>query len=418
MVNKFKDFLNNLRSKIKWPKKGQAPEHDRTGDVEVPTSEVLNEVPLETPDLTPLTQDEVSEPHLKLPKINRFSPYTHKLKHALIPLWKKFVVLTKTALTKTGVSKKFQQTDWGQLIERILAKEQLTQHHRVFLALFLLVSTYSLGKITALILRGRPTFPPQVSVRAVVEDEEDFRVTDLSQVKVSDPFRTKTVDKKKNLDEKCEMADARSSLPIKLVNAVVLQDSVKSIAAVQVRSGRDLKQVREGDTIDGMAKIARILRMEMIIKNLQTGECESVTNDKMRDSRNPISIMSSSQANAFKQQQKIKGIENQGNKYVIAKDLLDEKLKDISSVLTQARAIKIQNPDGTLAFKITEIEAGGIFSYLGIQNEDIITSINGKPISDLNEVMALFGRIKNIDQLQLGVRRDGEETQMDYQMKK
>jgi hypothetical protein len=32
--------------------------------------------------------------------------------------------------------------------------------------------------------------------------------------------------------------------------------------------------------------------------------------------------------------------------------------------------------------------------------------------------MALFGKIKNVDQLQLGVRRDGEETQMDYQMKK
>jgi type II secretory pathway component PulC len=167
-----------------------------------------------------------------------------------------------------------------------------------------------------------------------------------------------------------------------------------------------------------MAKIARIARLEMIIKNLQTGACESVSNEKMRDERQRISIMSPAQANAFKQQQKMKGIENQGNKYVIAKDLLDEKLKDISVVLTQAKAIKIQQPDGTLAFKITEIDPGGIFSYLGIQNDDIITSINGKPISDLNEVMALFGKIKNVDQLQLGVRRDGEDTQMDYQMKK
>jgi len=202
------------------------------------------------------------------------------------------------------------------------------------------------------------------------------------------------------------------------LNTIVLQDSVKSIAAVQVRSGRDLKQVREGDTLDGMAKIARIARLEMIIKNLQTGACESVANEKMRDERQQISIMTPAQATNFKQQQKMKGIENQGNKYVIAKDLLDEKLKDISLVLTQAKAIKIQQPDGTLAFKITEIDPGGIFSFLGIQNDDIITSINGKPNSDLNEVMALFGRIKNVDQLQLGVRRDGEETQMDYQIKK
>jgi hypothetical protein len=81
---------------------------------------------------------------------------------------------------------------------------------------------------------------------------------------------------------------------------------VKSIAAVQIRSGRDLKQVREGDTLDGMAKIARIARLEMIIKNLQTGACESVANEKMRDERQQISIMTPSQATAFKQQQKMK----------------------------------------------------------------------------------------------------------------
>jgi type II secretory pathway component PulC len=249
---------------------------------------------------------------------------------------------------------------------------------------------------------------------------EGFNPQTLNQVKNADPFKTSTSSSGsvRISDASCESASNRTNLPIKLVNTVVLQDSVKSIAAVQLRSGRDLKEVREGDTLDGMAKISRIARLEMIIKNLQTGACESVQSEKSRDTGKPISVMSSSQANQFKAQQKIKGIENQGNKYIISKELLDEKLKDIAGVLSEARAIKIQNPDGTLSFKMTEIEAGGIFSYLGIQNEDIITSINGKPITDLNEIMALFGRIKNIDQLQLGVRRDGEDNQMDYQMKK
>lgn len=405
MVNKFKDFVEKLRGKFRRP----SSRADHTGEFDVP------------PDQDPLDEDSSSPkiPHIKLQKINRFTPYTHKLKTAFAPLATTFAGLMKRSLKKSGVSDKLNQTDWGAIADRLLSRDSYTKHNRAFVLSFLLISTYSVGKVTALVLRGRPAFAPPAAV-SELSVEDSFQASDLAQVKALDPFRTKVGagPKKELADTKCDSADTKTSLPIKLVNTVVLQDSVKSIAAVQVRSGRDLKQIREGDTLEGLAKIFKIDRLGLVIKNLQTGECESVSNEKSQDARKSISVMSPEQSAQYKAQQKIKGIENQGNKYVIAKDLLDEKLKDIQSVLTEARAIKIQQPDGTLAFKITEIEAGGIFSYLGIQNEDIITSINGKPISDLNEVMALFGRIKNIDQLQLGVRRDGEETQMDYVMKK
>ena len=413
MVNKFKDFLNQLRSKISRKKSETETfsEQDRTGDFELPPElndegEALNSEPT---------------PRFKLQSLNRLSPYTHKLKVALAPLLFKAQVLWKKALVslnKTDMGRKLRQTDWGSLSDKLLSKESFTQHNRAFMIALFVVSTYSVGKITALLLKGRPQFAPPVSSIGG-QMPEGFNPALLGQVKTADPFKTKLgTGPAKITDANCTEASDRTSLPIKLLNTIVLQDSVKSIAAVQLRSGRDLKQVREGDTLEGMAKISRIARLEMIIKNLQTGACELVPSDKARESRQPIGLMSPAKANQFKQQQKIKGIENDGNKYIISKDLLDEKLKDISKVLSEARAIKIQNPDGTLAFKITEIEPGGIFSYLGIQNEDTITSINGKPITDLNEIMSLFGRIKNIDQLQLGVKREGEETQMDYQMKK
>jgi len=93
-------------------------------------------------------------------------------------------------------------------------------------------------------------------------------------------------------------------------------------------------------------------------------------------------------------------------------------MKYISSILTQAKAIKIQNPDVTVSFKLTEMDPEGLFSYLGLQDQDIITSINGRPIYDMNEVMGLFGKIKNLDKLQLGVKREGSESVLDYNIKK
>jgi type II secretion system protein C len=305
---------------------------------------------------------------------------------------------------------------WARRIDWFVSKESFTTHHRVFLAAFILGTTYSVAKIAALLLRGRPSYEAPAIAREAFDPGADFNPMSLGQLRTADPFKT-SGGGSKVADTRCDSAEAATSLPLKLVNTVVLQDSVKSIAAVQVRSGRELKEVREGDVLDGLAKIFHITRLELIIKNLETGACELVAGSQPRGGM-PIQIMNASDASAFRAQKKIKGIENVGNKFTISRELLDEKLKDISVVLTQARATKIQNPDGTIAFKLSEIEPAGIFAYLGIQDGDIINSINGKPITDINEVMSHFGRIKNMDNMQLGIRREGDDSQLDYSIKK
>lgn len=375
VINKFKDFLNNVRTKF------------RRG---------------------PKTDAEADDASMGLPP----EPARVAEKGARAPS-----SFMRNLLKTSGLMARFQKGSWASLPDKLLAKESLTGHHRTFLLALLLVTTYSIGKITAIVLRGRPQFDsPSVAISDSRVEFFDFNT--LNKVKSADPFKTTSAQGKPAIaDTKCDDGDGPTNLPLKLVNTVVLQDSVKSIASVQIRSGRDLKEVREGDSLEGLAKIFHITRLQLVIKNLETGACEFLTSDKAREKGTPIGIMPKAKGEAFKAQQKIKGIDNVGNKYSISKELLNDKLKDINQVLTQARAIKIQNPDGSLAFKITEIEPGGIFAYLGIQNDDIITSIDGRPISDLNEVMGLFGRLKNIDKLKLGVRREGEESELDYAMK-
>jgi type II secretion system protein C len=250
--------------------------------------------------------------------------------------------------------------------------------------------------------------------------EKDFNPATLAQVKTINIFRTNTGlgQKKKLADTKCEKAQQESNLPIKLINTIVLQDSIKSLASVQIRGDRVLQEVRQGDKISNIAKIFKISRMELLVKNLDSGACESISSKNSKDSLRPLSVMSQARSNEFKASKKMPGIENVGNKFTISKVLLDEKMKDISAILTQARAVKIQNPDGTMAFKMTEMDPQGIFPYIGLQDQDIITSINGRPIYDMNEVMGLFAKIKNLDKLQLGIKREGTDSVLDYNIKK
>jgi type II secretion system protein C len=305
-------------------------------------------------------------------------------------------------------------------IEKLLSREARETIHQVSLIAVICAITYTLGKVTALVLRGSPAIDSARNYAITINPESDFQPGTLAQVRSINIFRTNTVNgpKKKVADTKCDQAQQESALPIKLVNTIVLQDTIKSLASVQVRGDRDLQEVREGDQISDMARIFKITRLEILVKNLESGVCESIASEKARDAKSPISMMSPTQSKQFKANKKINGIDNVGNKFAISKTLLDEKMKDIASVLTQARAIKIQNPDGTLAFKLTEMDPQGIFPYLGLQDQDIITSINGKPIYDMNEVMGLFAKIKNLDNLQLGVKREGSDSLQEYSIKK
>lgn len=305
-------------------------------------------------------------------------------------------------------------------IEKFLSREARETIHQVSLVAIICGLTYTIGKVTALALKGPPAVDSAKDFVVDIDMDNDFNPGTLNQVRSINIFRTNSGAKKnpKLADTKCESASQESSLPIKLVNTIVLQDTIKSLASVQVRGDRDLQEVREGDQISDMAKIFKITRLEILVKNLESGVCESIASEKARETRSPISVMSPSQSRQFKANKKMSGIDNVGNKFTISKALLDEKMKDIASILTQARAIKIQNPDGSLAFKLTEMDPQGIFPYLGLQDQDIITSINGKAIYDMNEVMSLFARIKNLDNLQLGVKREGSDSVQEYSIKK
>ncbi len=417
MINKIKDFLKN---RLKRNRSSDFSDQDLEEDFS--QDENFEEVDQETsPDEEPALFDEgdfPSEPTLVQRLGETKDRFTQTFRH-LLPRLKKRQWSNRELPSKSTKSTTLSPS-LSRLSDRFLSRESRETIHQLSLVLLVCGITYSLGKMSALFLRGTPQVDARRFEVSLPMDKE-FRITNLTVVKSANLFRTNDGQgpKKKVADTKCEKAQQASSLPIRLMNTVVLQDSVKSIASVQVSGQRDLKEFREGDTIDNMAKIFKITRLELLVKNNQTGICESITSSQLKESRNsPISVMSPAQKRSYIANKKIPGIENEGNKFTIKKDVLDEKLKDIGAILTQARAVKIQNPDGSMSFKMTEMDPEGVFLVLGLQEGDIITSINGKPIMDLNEVMSLFGKIKNIENLSLGIKREGAESVQDYTIKK
>jgi S1-C subfamily serine protease len=51
---------------------------------------------------------------------------------------------------------------------------------------------------------------------------------------------------------------------------------------------------------------------------------------------------------------------------------------------------------------------------MGLKENDIITGINGRPVTSVAEVLKLYKNINEIDNLTLEIQRNHSERQLDY----
>lgn len=303
--------------------------------------------------------------------------------------------------------------------------------HRWYQKSFVSIALLSLATLIGMLIEGTPNYNNLTKKNYLnFDDSKKLSLNHLKQIQSANIFKTtqiaaatpKNKIKINNNNKVCKQSQKKSRSGVKLLNSIVLQDSVKSIASIHIKSGKNGQQnIREGAILPGNYKVDKIEKLKLIVKNLSTGECEFIENSAHKKELSRIQkpkVLSPRQSVEFKKRnKKIKGIDTDGKNFNIKKSFLESKLQDINSLLTQARGIPVTNPDNTLSFKIVEIQPGSIFDYLGIQDGDMISHINGTPINNMNDVMNLFGRISKVSSLNLTINRGGENVTQKYNIK-
>jgi general secretion pathway protein C len=104
------------------------------------------------------------------------------------------------------------------------------------------------------------------------------------------------------------------------------------------------------------------------------------------------------------------------NRYRIPRETLDHSMGDLSQILTQIRAIpNIQNGK-TNGFALSEIEPGSVFDEMGLEEGDVLRSVNGQMMNDPAMAMQMMGSLRNANQITIQVLRDGHPTTLTYQI--
>ncbi len=106
------------------------------------------------------------------------------------------------------------------------------------------------------------------------------------------------------------------------------------------------------------------------------------------------------------------------NDYIIQEGAIQEALSNLNSIITQARVIPYFKGKGedrrVEGFRIYRIKSGSLFEFLGLQNGDVIKSINGEYMNNVEKGIQLLQSLRDEKSFNLEIERRRQDVQLNY----
>lgn len=226
---------------------------------------------------------------------------------------------------------------------------------------------------------------------------------------IPDPLKSEEQEQTKKDD-----TPVQTNLPINLIGTLVHTNPAKSVAAIEVKSKNMTGSYIPGAEIEGLAKLEKVERNIIYIRNLNNGAIEFA---EMNKGNSKVSFDASKAVTTAPTQAAGKEIQNLGNNtFAIKRADLNKYLNDLSSLLMQARALPNRDPNtGEInGYRLVDYQPGSIFEQLSIPRGALIKSAGGTPVTSIQAAMEMFNGMKNSNQVKIGLEINGSDQTYTY----
>lgn len=219
----------------------------------------------------------------------------------------------------------------------------------------------------------------------------------------------------------------KSDLPVKLIGTIYGGDPYSGIALVENSTKKTTNSFMVGDTLTKESIVKEIHKERIIID--RSGRLEYIEVDRQELSRskrkkkakepavanNAIGQLATEPPpNAFKED----GFERKEREMVMTSAYKQKLLtSDFTKVLQDAKASP-NMVDGELkGFLLTRIRKDSIYEKAGLQNDDIVSEINGIPLTDTAQAIRLLQSLRNEAEIEIRIVRGGAPMNFTMQVK-
>lgn len=202
-----------------------------------------------------------------------------------------------------------------------------------------------------------------------------------------------------------------SGLQLTLEGTAVHRNPFRSLATI-TGSGSTLSYT-VGDKVASLAEIISVIRKKVIIRNLRNRKLEYI-----EISRDQVKAAKPVVRNKFRPKPKKSGsdlIKRDGNRFTAKRADVNAQLANITSLARQANSRLARDPatGEILGYQIYGIKPG-LLQNLGVQENDIITEINGMPITNPIQATSAFSKLKGASEIRTTINRNGRTVDLEY----
>lgn len=227
-----------------------------------------------------------------------------------------------------------------------------------------------------------------------------------------------------------------SDLNVKLMGCMVADRSEYSLAMVQDGGSQQTYVVSKGDFLPGEAKVVRIERDRIFVQ--RNGQLEFIRLERtiggdpspvsinalpnsVRGATNNVANPAARKNLAAAAAEKPSGggslvRESEGNKYVLSKEKVHEKLKNPKELAREARVVPNYKEGKRRGIKLVGVSPSGLYSELGFETGDVLHSVAGRDVNKQTDARRLIKGLKEKDTISVVVERDGKKMEKSFHL--
>ena len=120
---------------------------------------------------------------------------------------------------------------------------------------------------------------------------------------------------------------------------------------------------------------------------------------------------------AISDQELQEGISKRGEtRYAVARTLVDRVLQNQAELMRTARIIPHEQNGRVVGVKLYGIRRNSLLGRLGIQNGDVLRTINGYDMTAPDSALEAYARLRNAANLTVSITRRGQAKNLEYQV--
>lgn len=106
----------------------------------------------------------------------------------------------------------------------------------------------------------------------------------------------------------------------------------------------------------------------------------------------------------------------EGEWHTIAYQTVKEQIGNLQNIEKNVDIFEVLDGDKITGFQINSIAPGSVFAQLGIQNGDVILSINNKKLESYAAALAIYTQVPNLRSIRITLKRNNLQKEIIYEI--